>query len=193
MRNAGVLGVVIASLFLTALQSGPQPVVSADRLMGEFQSVCLDGDGDPDIAADMATALGYEPAQHLIPNDLFQREGLIVFSKIEDGAEWRIVTKAKWIRGGGSEARHNRCYVSVDPSRLRAARETVRRWAGFDSFSQQDTSVFAWLPREGGRREPVSRARFETALLRLSNEEGLRYILVAAHRDQVILTYIAPY
>ncbi len=176
---------------LAAPQSPPSPV-SPELLFSEFKAICLDWDGDPEAAAEIAGDLGYSPSQELVPDDLFQGQGLVVFSKTEDGVDWRVVTRAGFIGGDGVRALHHRCYVSADPGEFRPMRETARRHFGFGWFQQRDTSVFAWIPGPDGQREPVRRGRFENGLLRLSRREGLRFVTVARHNNQVILAYIVP-
>jgi len=186
---------VLLSVF--TLGAAPAPTDGA-RLLEEFRAICLDFDGAMDLAEEVALERGYRHAPDEVPEDLFQRGGLYVYSKDVDGTHWRVVLKRnRIIWGGGAETERNtarfiRCSVSADPANFGSARRAVGRHTGLRSFAQRNTTVFAWIPLPGDRRRRVSRPAFDDHLQRLLDEDGMRAILVAEHGQQVIMTLMTP-
>lgn len=191
--------VTAALLALSTIGAAPAPsMTDGDRLLEEFKAICLDFDGAMDLAEEVALERGYRHAPEEVPDDLFQRGGLYVYSKDADGAHWRVVLKRNRIHwGGGVEtesttARFIRCSVSADPAHFGSARRAVGRYTSLRSFAQRNTTVFAWIPTPGGQRRAVTRPAFDGHLQRLLDEDGMRAILVAKHGQQVIMTLMTP-
>lgn len=183
---------IFGAILLSA--QAPSPRVAAEALFEEFQAICLDNDGAPDSTTFLAARQrGYMPSQHLIPDDLFQGHQITLFSRVENGVEWRVTTMETRFtrRATGEVAPHTRCYVSAAPGDLRASRALVAQRLEQASFQQRGAAVFAWVPTETGHRRPVRRSSFERNILGLMNEEGLRFVTVARHKEQVTLGYVA--
>lgn len=187
-----------AFLAIFTLGAAPAPpVTDGERLLEEFRAICLDFDGAMDIAEEVALERGYRHAPDEVPEDLFQRGGLYVYSKDVDGTHWRVVMKRARIFWGLTEteeatARFIQCAVSASPANFSSARRAVARHTRLRSFAQRNSTVFAWIPGEGNRRRQVPRYLFDDHLLRLLNEDGMRAIMVSQHDGQVIMTLMTP-
>lgn len=189
-----MISVTLPFLF-AVLSTAPSPQASnSPDLFEEFRAVCLEWDGDPQAVEEIALERGYEPSQELIPDDLFQRQGLRVWSRRHQESEWRILLwDGRRLHGfGGGTTYHNRCYVSSAPGDRRLARRRTADHVGFPSFRQKRTDVFAWLPGLNGERERVRRNAFEHRGLVPLTDRSMRMILVNDHEGQVMLTYLSP-
>lgn len=183
---------VLLSLF-AALQLPPPKAASEPiDLMAEFDAVCLAWDGDPEEAANVAQRRSYISAQERVPDDLFQRSWLEVWTKSDGTREAMAITQKNYELTFGMSVDIKTCYVTLTPGDLRTARTAVRERLGFDGFLQEDTRIFAWTPSEDGGYDRIRRNTFERDFIRQMTDHGIRYISLAQHGDQVILGYVAP-
>ena len=182
----------MATLIGFTLSASVAVAPDAPDVFEEFKAVCLDWHADPVIAERIALERGYEPAGELVPDDLFQGQGLNVWVKVEGGVEYRVLTKEASVWGyGGGTAPQDRCYLSAEPGDHRPARRAVGRYLGQSFFRQKDTSVFAWIDTPEGR-EPVRRATFERVMITSLTERGMQMVLVRQHQRQTMLAYLVP-
>jgi hypothetical protein len=194
LKRAGPLSkplLGIAALFLAATNS-QDPRGLERRLFDEFETICVQTDGDAEYAGKAAIDRGYVSAQHLVPDGMFRSDRLNVYEKTDGGVTFRLTTRPSSISSSWEGAvAQNRCHLAVaggDRGRLRGI---VGSSLGLRSFRSGDAAVYAWTETDDGERRAVSRAAFEGSFIRLMETDGLRFITAARHDGLLMLGYFA--
>lgn len=162
--------------------------------LAEFEAVCLAGAGAPETVEAAALERGYA-AIEAEQEDEARVQGSDpppqVWARPHDGGEARVVSAPGRLQVQGPWVSVHRCYLAA-PGNFDAVRTRLATLTGVDPFRQGDSSVFAWIERDGGR-ESVRQGTFERGLSTLMRERGLRAIILSQGRDrQVILSYTTP-